>query len=101
MTAAMERGQQVRGAVLRLPPAVQRTVLRATGRLAPWDVGFDYHAPPTPAGLHATPPDFVGVGVQKTGTTWWHGALQSTLRPEIDLGRWATARATQPPGDSR
>jgi len=29
-------------------------------------------APPTPAGWHTGPPDFVGVGFMKAGTTWWH-----------------------------
>lgn len=35
------------------------------------------HAPPPecPPDWHIAPPDFVGVGAQRCGTTWWHGLL--------------------------
>lgn len=69
---ARDRG---RGLFLKLPPQVQRSLLRAAGRLAPWDVEFDVNAPPCPAGLVTGPPDFVGVGAQKAGTTWWYSLI--------------------------
>lgn len=31
--------------------------------------------PPRPRGWVAGPPDFVGVGVQRCGTTWWHRSV--------------------------
>jgi Sulfotransferase family len=32
--------------------------------------------PPTcPSGWHVEPPDFVGVGAQKAGTSWWHALI--------------------------
>lgn len=59
----------------RLPPVVRRAVLHRAGRFAPWEDGFDF-TPPTPAPDEETgPPDFVGIGAQKAGTTWWYGLL--------------------------
>ncbi|MGH9177590.1 MAG: sulfotransferase family protein [Acidimicrobiales bacterium] len=60
-----------------LPYGVQRRVLRALGKRAPWDPGFDLTAPPVPDGLLAGPPDFVGIGVQKAGTTWWSSLIDA------------------------
>jgi hypothetical protein len=31
--------------------------------------------PPCPDGWHIAPPDVVGVGAQRSGTTWWYGLL--------------------------
>jgi hypothetical protein len=45
---------------------------RRAGPLAP---------PPCPTGWHIGPPDFVGVGVQKAGTSWWSRAVFS--HPDI------------------
>lgn len=39
-------------------------------RSASW-VEEEPHAPPCPPGWAVGPPDFVGVGAQKAGTTWW------------------------------
>ncbi len=65
----------VRGSFTRLPPSVQRRALHVAGRYAPWEAGFDF-TPPTPApGERTGPPDFVGIGVQKAGTTWWYDLL--------------------------
>jgi len=59
----------------RLPPAFRRRVLHRLGRYAPWEAEFDF-TPPTPGpGEEAGPPDFVGIGVQKAGTTWWYELL--------------------------
>ena len=70
----------VRQGFLRLPPSTRRRVLRTLGRRAPWEAGFDHHAPAPPAGFVTGPPDFVGVGVQKAGTTWWYSLV--VLHPE-------------------
>jgi hypothetical protein len=56
----------------RLPPGVRRQVLHGLGRYAPWESGFDFTPPPLGAGEATGPPDFVGIGVQKCGTTWWY-----------------------------
>src|SRR3990172_3685185 len=39
-------------------------------------------APAVPDGATAGPPDFIGVGVHKAGTTWWWALLVG--HPEID-----------------
>ena len=41
-------------------------------------------APPTPVGWEVGPPDFVGVGTARSGTTWWDGLIAS--HPDGDLG---------------
>jgi hypothetical protein len=40
-------------------------------------------APSIPDGASVGPPDFIGVGVQRAGTTWWWALL--TGHPEIDI----------------
>lgn len=74
----------------RLPPGVRSAILHAGGRFAPWEAGFDF-SPPALAGEAAGPPDFVGIGVQKAGTTWWYELLLSTPgvagRPDIHKER--------------
>ncbi len=62
-------------AFLKLPPSLQRQALHAVGRYAPWEAGFDQHAPVPAPGLVVGPPDFVGVGVQKAGTSWWFNVI--------------------------
>jgi hypothetical protein len=61
----------------RLPPGVRRQVLHGLGRYAPWEAGFDFTPPPLAPGESAGPPDFVGIGVQKSGTTWWYDLLMT------------------------
>lgn len=52
-------------------------MLHGFGRYAPWEAGFDF-TPPTPGPGEVTgPPDFVGIGVQKAGTTWWHALIEA------------------------
>jgi hypothetical protein len=66
-----------RSSFLRLPGSVQRAILHAGGRYAPWEDGFDF-SPPSPGPGEVTgPPDFVGIGAQKAGTTWWFGLVAS------------------------
>lgn len=47
-------------------------MLRRFGTFAPWEDGFDFSPPTLAPGERAGPPDFVGVGVQKAGTSWWY-----------------------------
>ncbi len=35
------------------------------------------HPPRVPAGFVTGPPDYVGVGEQKCGTTWWHALIEA------------------------
>ncbi len=42
--------------------------------------------PETPAGWNAGPPDFVGVGAQRCGTSWWY---RGTIRSHPDVVRVA------------
>lgn len=64
-----------RGGFARLPPRTRRWVLHRLGRYAPWEAGFDFTPPAPHAGEVTGPPDFVGIGAQKAGTTWWFELL--------------------------
>ncbi len=62
----------------------------------------DLEAPPVLPGLAPAPPDFVGVGVQKAGTSWWFGLLADhpgvhspASRPK-ELHHFARAWSTDP-----
>ncbi len=68
----MSARERASAAFLKLPPSVQQTALHAFGKFAPWEPGFDHRAPVVEPHLLVGPPDFVGVGVQKAGTTWWY-----------------------------
>lgn len=59
-------------AFVRLPTSIQLATLHRLGKRAPWEPGFDHRAPAAESHLLVGPPDFVGVGVQKAGTTWWY-----------------------------
>lgn len=60
--------------------------------------------PPTPDGWTTAPPDFVGVGVEKAGTSWWyellvdHPEVQRPLLAHKEL-RFFNRFATQPFGE--
>jgi hypothetical protein len=41
------------------------------GKYAPWEDGFDPTPPRAGPDEVTGPPDFVGIGAQKAGTTWW------------------------------
>lgn len=61
----------------RLPFSARRAVLHRFGRFAPWEPGFDFTPPILQAGETPGAPDFVGIGTQKGGTTWWHSLIVS------------------------
>ncbi len=61
-----------RRAFRNLPPTVRTVLLHARGDYAPWEGGFDFTPPILGRGEVTGPPDFVGVGVQKAGTSWWY-----------------------------
>lgn len=71
----MSARERAGAAFLKLPPSVQQTALHALGKFAPWESGFDHRAPEVGPHLAVGPPDFVGIGVQKAGTTWWYGLI--------------------------
>jgi hypothetical protein len=64
-------------AFLRLSPAHRRLILHRLGRYGPWEPGFDFTPPPLRPGREAGPPDFVGIGAQKAGTTWWFDLIST------------------------
>ncbi len=70
-----------KGAFLLLPPGIRRQVLHRLGRYAPWEAQFDFAPPPVLPGERTGPPDFVGIGAQKCGTTWWHDLIST--HPEV------------------
>lgn len=76
----------VRRAVARaLPAGARKRLRRMTGRVAPWEPGAELTAPPPPPGTSTGAPDFVGVGAQKAGTSWWFAMLLNhpgVYRPE-------------------
>ncbi len=61
-----------RAAFRKLSPRSRSAVLHRLGVFAPWEHGFDYSPPLTAPGEQTGPPDFVGIGVQKAGTSWWY-----------------------------
>lgn len=58
-----------------LAAAARVAVRQARGRDAPWEPGFDHSPRPCPPGLVWGPPDFVGIGAQRAGTTWWYDLI--------------------------
>ncbi len=78
-------------------------MLHRAGVFAPWEAGFD-PTPPAPGPDETTgPPDFVGVGAQKAGTSWWNELVCDhpgvTARPDIHKERHFFARyAVEPFG---
>jgi sulfotransferase family protein len=83
----MSTGDRLRRAFVRLPPGLRRRILHGLRRYAPWEPGFDFTPPPPGAGQRAAPPDFVGIGVQKAGTTWWYE--QIVAHPDVFAPRGA------------
>ena len=75
----------------KLPPSARLAFLHARGRYAPWEEGFDFTPPALGPGEVTGAPEFVGIGVQKAGTTWWHGLVaahpQVSVRPDIHKER--------------
>lgn len=72
-----------------------RNAARAGGRDAGAPSSFDTppEPPPCPPGWHTGPPDFVILGAQKAGTTWWFRLIEAhpgvvqpeTQRPELHV----------------
>jgi hypothetical protein len=77
MTVQTSSKDAMRRAFLRLSPTQRLAVLHRLGRFAPWEAQFDFTPPPRMPGETDGPPDFVGIGVQKAGTTWWFDLLVS------------------------
>ncbi len=79
-----------------LPPPVRSALANAGGVHAPWEDGFDFTPPELRDGEVAGPPDFVGVGVQKAGTSWWYALIlehpQVTDREDIPKERHYLSR---------
>jgi hypothetical protein len=77
-----QQGTEVRGirriavpTFARLPAPIRLSILHAFGRYAPWEEGFDSTPPQAEQGQVTGPPDFVGIGTQKAGTTWWYQCI--------------------------
>jgi hypothetical protein len=80
----------------RLPFPARRAILHRFGRFAPWEPGFDFTPPALRSGELPGPPDFVGIGTQKAGTTWWYSLIAAhpgvTSRPDIHKERHFLSR---------
>jgi hypothetical protein len=61
-----------RAAFRKLSPRTRSALLHRLGYFAPWEDGFDFTPPRLDSGETTGPPDFVGIGVQKGGTSWWY-----------------------------
>jgi hypothetical protein len=59
------------------PPRDLAGALRRRVRVGGWPPYVRATVPVAPSGWVAAPPDFVGVGAQKAGTTWWYALLTS------------------------
>ena len=85
-----------------LPAPLRHTVLHAFGRYAPWEDGFDFTAPAPREGEVVGPPAFVGIGAEKSGTTWWYDLIAA--HPEVATAatstRSATSSGVMPPAPS-
>lgn len=64
-----------RQATRRLPAELQVSFRRLAGRSRPWDSGASLSPPRRRPGTEVGPPDFIGVGVQKAGTSWWFAMI--------------------------
>jgi len=50
---------------------MRQSIRQRFGPFAPWEYGYSTRTDTVPDGQSVGPPDFVGIGVQKAGTTWW------------------------------
>lgn len=64
-----------------LPRTLRDAVRQRVGPFRPSEIGFDHRPPALAGGEVAGPPDFVGIGVQKAGTTWWFELI--IAHPEV------------------
>jgi hypothetical protein len=58
-----------------LPFPVRTAALHSLHRYAPWEEKFDFTPPQLNPGEQSGRPDFVGIGVQKAGTSWWYSLI--------------------------
>lgn len=58
-----------------LPAPARQSILHAFGKYAPWEEGFDPTPPQAAVDEVTGEPDFVGIGAQKAGTTWWYDVV--------------------------
>ncbi|HXY72527.1 MAG TPA: sulfotransferase [Actinomycetota bacterium] len=84
-----ERGRaKIRAATMaatNILPVARRDPVRAAFRpLNPYEYAVGLEPPPAAAGRETGPPNFIGVGVQKAGTSWWFAQLtrQSDIHNE-------------------
>ncbi len=86
-----EAADLLRRAFVRIPPAPRLALLHRLGRYAPWEAEFDFTPPTCGPEEETAPPDFVGIGVQKAGTTWWYELLAThpavSTRPDLHKER--------------
>ena len=71
----MELPTSARTAFLSLPKGLRSAVLHRRGSYAPWETARPPQAPPCPPGLRTGPPDFIGLGAPKCGTSWWFSLI--------------------------
>jgi hypothetical protein len=56
-----------------VPASLRRSLRHRLDRYYAWEYGYDHHHTPALApGQENGPPGFVGIGVQKAGTSWWY-----------------------------
>lgn len=60
-----------------VPAPLRDSVRRRFGPFAPWEAGYRDVTAPAFAGEVVGPPDFVGIGAQKCGTSWWFELMVS------------------------
>jgi len=80
-----------------VPADLRRALRHRMGRYYAWETGYDHHATPSLLpGEETGPPEFVGIGVQKAGTSWWHNLILAhphvSDRPSIHKERHFFAR---------
>ncbi len=87
----MRPPRAARAAFRRLSPRTRSALLHRAGIYAPWEGGFDRTPPAPRPGETVGPPDFVGIGVQKAGTSWWYELIADhpgvTARPDLHKER--------------
>lgn len=66
----------------------RRVTMARRSRLVVLPPSYPPRLPPVPDGFVTGPPDFVGVGVQKCGTTWWFHCISSHPRIHLAGEAW-------------
>ena len=59
-----------------LPDDLRTPLRRRFGQPRPWDPGVRFDPPMCPPNMITGPPSFVGVGAQKSGTSWWFSLIR-------------------------